>query len=448
MRRIQKCAVQNGIDFVSSMPTATLQEHRAAMIPTLPLFTLTTADRRSRRLSFIKKTENMAQTPAADSEEPILPAMSLLAEEVEFARQHLQILLLQTPQSRIVFSKAIEQHLQQGFLLRELMLDDDSSVENGTYSESDTDMFNDDADLESLCGVVRLVTEDMSNRHFLPTFLLHVAQVLLEPRLSASILPTSYHCQLQRASKALSSKRQQMIDGNLGLVAFIARKHKATQISFEDLMQEGIVGLIKAVDRFDYQRNIRFSTYATYWIKQAINRLSIKQDKIVRLPVALAEKAPSLFEVMRECYLQQQRWPTLEELKTKSSLSEDDIKTISSYYQATHSLDTPNEESEDDDGLALMEKLTQQQFALPLDSLVAQNLIHYVNKALDSLPDKEASILIMRFGLQNHPEMTLQAVADQLHVTRERVRQIQNEALKKLKQQFGFDLMLFLEPND
>lgn len=200
------------------------------------------------------------------------------------------------------------------------------------------------------------------------------------------------------------------------------------------------------MDRFDPSRGIRFSTYAIFWIKQAISRLIVKQEKVVRLPIALAEKASVVFEAMRSCYLEHGRWPSLGELQTRCELSLEEIKTISGYYQSTHSLDTSL--SDDNDDHTLMASLKQHQFALPLNELIDKNLSLYLSKVVASLPEKEASILNMRFGLRNHTEMTLQAVADQLHVTRERVRQIQNQALKKIKQQFGYDLMPFLEPND
>ncbi|PKD41380.1 RNA polymerase subunit sigma-32 [Methylomonas sp. Kb3] len=294
--------------------------------------------------------------------------------------------------------------------------------------------------------IARSVNRLLYSLHLLPVFLLDSAAQ------AESILTTDtedgadFKKRLGKAKRELRSLRQEMISANTGLVAFVAHKYKTSNLSFEDLMQEGLVGLIKAVDRFDPDRGICFSTYAIYWIRQAISRLIVKQEKIVRLPVALAEKAATVFEAMRSCYLRYERWPSIAELKLACDLSEQEIKTISSYYQATHSLDASI--GDDDDNLELMAKMQQHQFSLPLDELIDQDLAQYVDKAVASLPEKQAAILTMRFGLRDHTEMTLQAVADQLHVTRERVRQIQNEALKKLKQQFGFDLMLFLEPKD
>jgi len=155
---------------------------------------------------------------------------------------------------------------------------------------------------------------------------------------------------------------------------------------------------------------------------------------------------------MRSHYLANQRWPSLKQLmnllQDNQGLSEDEINAIHRYYQAQYSLDASTQSDDGDDGLELMTRMRQEQFALPLDELIQRDFSRYLNDAVDSLPAKEADIINMRFGLKNHTEMTLQAVADQLQVTRERVRQIQNRALDKLRLRFGFDLMPFLETND
>lgn len=301
------------------------------------------------------------------------------------------------------------------------------------------------ANLESF-EVSAVAIEIMLDLHFLPVYLLETSAVAENQLRLAGALEPSYSTKLRCAQAALNSLRNEMISSNSGLVAFVGHKYRTSTLSFEDLMQEGMVGLIKAVDRFDPERGNCFSTYAIYWIRQAISRLIVKQDKVVPLPVALAEKSAPVFEAMRNTFLQSERWPSLAELKAHCDLTEQEIKTISSYYQSTYVPDASS--NEDDDGMTLMEKMQQSQFSQPLDDLIDTDLASYMSKAVASLPEKQAIILSMRFGLKNHTEMTLQAVADQLQVTRERVRQIQNEALQKLRQQFGFDLMLFLEPKD
>ncbi len=366
-----------------------------------------------------------------------------LAVKMQQARQNLLLLLLllSEDEALTILLKQCLSHLDNGLDISEIV--SDKTVNTIIVQGSDFVQL-------SLVQYVRYLLKNSADRssllslHFLPGFLIEVSALCLS-MLGCGAAFNEYLSRLDQAAQAMQSFRQQMIAGNTGLAAFVAHKHKTTTLSFDDLLQEGVVGLIKAVDRFDPYRGFQFSTYAMPWIKQAISRLIVKQEKIVRLPVALAERAGAVFEAMRSVYLQTERWPSVEQLKTLCDLSEDEIKTIRNYYQATHSLDA---EADDDASLTLMARMKQQQFALPLDELIERNLAQLLDRVVGTLPDKEAAILNMRFGLKNHTEMTLQAVADQLQVSRERVRQIQNEALKKLKNQFGCDLMLFLEAND
>lgn len=291
-----------------------------------------------------------------------------------------------------------------------------------------------------------LVRQCMQQLHFLPVYLMALSERIQNQMEAIGYNDPIFCKRLHNSRCELKHLRQEMIAKNTGLVAFVAHKYKTTSLAFDDLMQEGMVGLIKAADRFDPERGTCFSTYAIFWIKQSISRLIVKQDKVVPLPVALAEKSSPVFEAMRNTFLQNERWPTLAELKACCDLSEQELKTISSYYQSTFESDGANDA--EDDGMSMMEKMQQQQFIQPLDQLIDTDLVSYMDKVVSTLPEKQANILAMRFGLKNHTEMTLQAIADHLHVTRERVRQIQNDALNKLKQQFGFDLVLFLEPKD
>ena len=384
--------------------------------------------------------------------EPVLTKMQAVAVEMEQARQRLLELLIENPLAFSMLTEHLSNPVNEGidfFIGAEEKNLCKNPVQENSLVQVECKA-GDKLGAQMFAGQVDSAAlgfgPELNRFHIFSALLIKVAEELPNISQDPNFGLSAYSSQLVKARRNLQNLRQQMIVGNTGLVAFVAYKYKNTSISFEDLVQEGIVGLIRAVDRFDHNRGIKFSTYAVFWIKQAISRLIIKQEKVVRLPVALAEKASIVFEIMRMCYLENNRWPSVSELHNKCNLSVDEIKIISSYYQSTHSLDASL--SDDNDDQTLMDSLKQQQFALPLDELIDNNLSLYIDNVVSSLPEKEAAIINMRFGLKNHTEMTLQAIADQMHVTRERVRQIQNQALNKLKQQFGYDLLPFLEAND
>ncbi|MDI1291518.1 MAG: RNA polymerase sigma factor RpoD/SigA [Methylobacter sp.] len=377
-------------------------------------------------------------TAALSAAEPLVLAMNL-----EQARLNLHLLLLEEDQATLLLLKHCLSQLDNGLDIWEMVSDKTSPqiiVQGVDFVQSNL--------VQTMQSLLNnpVARSSLLSLRFLSNFLIEVSD-LCQSILYHDSAFTSYLHKLDQAAQTLKVARQKMIAGNTGLVAFVAYKQKTTVLSFDDLVQEGVIGLIKAVDRFDPYRGFQFSTYAIPWIKQAISRLIVKQEKIVRLPVALAERACAVFEAMRNAYQQTERWPSVEQLKLLCDLSEDEIKTIRNYYQATHSLDEVRDNAEEE-GQALMARMKQQQFALPMDDLIERNLRQYLDRVVATLPEKEAAILNMRFGLKNHTETTLQVIADQLQVSRERVRQIQNEALKKLKNQFGCDLALFLEPND
>ncbi len=334
---------------------------------------------------------------------------------------------------------------QQGVIVGGYHPEPKSVIEYGIVQKSEVVQFIDQLD-DGLFQVSSNAIEIMYRLHFLPVYLIETSERIRNRLALSERLDAGYKVKLHATSHELKHLRQQMIAYNTGLVAYIAHKYKTDSLAFEDLMQEGIIGLIKAVDRFDPQRGNSFSTYAVFWIKQAISRLIVKQDKVVSLPMGLAEKSSPVFEAMRNTYRRSERWPTLAELKESCDLTEQEIKTISCFYRATSMSD--NLSNDEDDVMVKLERMPQEQFGHPLEELVKTDLVGFIDQVVATLPEKQARILAMRFGLRNHTEMTLQAVADHLHVTRERVRQIQNDALNKLKQQFGFDLVLFLEPTD
>ncbi len=365
----------------------------------------------------------------------------IYAMEMEEARLRLQSLLLKEHDARSILLDQCLCYLHSDLDICEII----------STKTIDTIVVQDEDFVQLNYGQsIRYCLENTTNPflleslRFLPKFLMEVSDLYLA-RVVHNFSNSGYFAELTKTAKTLQRCRQQMISINTGLASFVANRHNTTMLSFDDLQQEGVVGLIKAVDRFDPNRGYQFSTYAIPWIKQAISRLITKQEKIVNLPISLAERASVVFDAMRTVYMQTERWPSVEQLKLLCDLTEDEIKTIRNYYQSTHFLD---DESEDDDGLTLMSRMKQQQFPLPLDEMINNNLGQFLDHVIAGLPDKEAQILTMRFGLKNNTEMTLQCIADQLQLSRERVRQIQNIALNKLKSRFGCDLVLFLEPND
>lgn len=393
-----------------------------------------------------------AAEPAQAEAEPASAIAQVLASEMEACRQQLLDLLVEYPPATQLLAEQLWNSQAEGVDFS--MASNHKSMGNDIvqdygFVQPDINSLYTESLQRNMFRVIQLNTaqiEDLRQFPFFPALLLRIAEQIEKTAKVSLTIDPGYIANLRKSRCRLQAVRQQMISSNTGLVAFVAYKYKTTNLSFDDLMQEGIVGLIKAVDRFDPKRGICFSTYAVFWIKQAISRLIVKQEKVVRLPVALAEKASVIFEMMRVYYLENSRWPNLVDLQAQCGLTMEEVKTVSSYYQATHSLDAGLSEEGDDH--TLMDTLEQQQFPSPLEDLMGTNLSLFIGNLVSTLPEKEAAILNMRFGLKNHTEMTLQAIADQLQVTRERVRQIQNQALNKIKQQYGNDLMPFLEVNE
>lgn len=382
---------------------------------------------------------------------PVSPVTQGLAQKLEASRLKLQNILIKHPYGLNLLTEQFSKPASVDGVNFSVWAENNSELDNQVVQDNSfvqdnsQELSNISTEKNREC-TANSNNAELDHVHFFTPILFKIVTAVEQNEKTSATAEPGFVNEMLRAKNRLHLLRQEMINKNTGLVAFVAYKYKNSSIAFEDLMQEGIVGLIKAIDRFDPNRGIRFSTYAVFWIKQAITRLIIKQEKVVRLPVALAEKASVVFEIMRNCYQEHNRWPSVAELHAQCSLSKEEIRTISSYYQATHSLDIAF--SGDTDDITLLDTLKQDQFALPLNELIDANLNVFINNVVASLPEKEATIINMRFGLKNQTEMTLQAIADQLHVTRERVRQIQNQALNTLKQQFGYDLMPFLESND
>lgn len=277
--------------------------------------------------------------------------------------------------------------------------------------------------------------------HFLPAFVNWAAERIAAHQGLDKFLKKAIVVQ----QKQMMQAREAMIQGNVRLVTYTAKQYRHTKLAFEDLLQEGSIGLIKAVDRFDYRRDVKFSTYAVYWIRQTISRLIIKQEKLVRLPFSLAAKAAMVFDIMHTRLEITNRWPSAVELANVCQISEQEVITLLKFYQPGMSLNTPV--NNDEDMPDLVETLEQSHYPMPFNALSEYALRVSIDKAIDSLSQREADILRARFGIQNCVEMTLQEIADQLHLSRERVRQIQNSAINKIKNCYGPELHDFFSPH-
>ncbi len=247
--------------------------------------------------------------------------------------------------------------------------------------------------------------------------------------------------EIEESDRVVRRAKRELMEANLRLVVSVAKRYLGSDLSLLDLVQEGNIGLMKAVDRFQYRRGFKFSTYATWWIRQAITRAIADHSRTIRIPVHMVETLNRISRVNRNLTSEMGREPTAEELAQHTGVPAKKVRLILESSRKPLSLETPiGEDSE------LGDFLEDRSAGSPNDSLISQDLTSQVEKALSTLSQKEKEILRLRFGIGEEGEHTLEEVGRRFAVTRERIRQIEAKALRKLRHPLrGRNLKAFVE---
>jgi len=242
------------------------------------------------------------------------------------------------------------------------------------------------------------------------------------------------------AHNGCERSRQRMIESNLRLVVKIARRYMNRGMAFLDLIEEGNLGLIRAVEKFDPERGFRFSTYATWWIRQTIERAIMNQTRTIRLPIHVIKEINQYLRTSRRLLQQLDREPSVDEIAEAMGITTGEVQRLMGLNEGATSADAP---AGLDGDRALIDSIPDETAAEPFEALEDEEVVSRLDGWLDQLTDKQRAVIVRRFGLQGYSRYTLEGVGAEIGVTRERVRQIQIDALKRLRramERSGFSL--------
>lgn len=311
--------------------------------------------------------------------------------------------------------------------IQEVALDNEEAKEAKSSDDSSSETEESPAEfLNSGRGRGSLAHKDLLNAKNLDATQLYLNEIGYSPLLSAE--EEVYFSRL--ALKGDEAARKRMIESNLRLVVKIARRYINRGLTLLDLIEEGNLGLIRAVEKFDPERGFRFSTYATWWIRQTIERAIMNQTRTIRLPIHVVKELNVYLRAARELTQKLDHEPTAEEIAALVDKPVENVERLLGLNERISSVDTPMGKDSDK---SLLDTIPDQVSSDPETLLQNSNISGNLDKWLDALPDKHAEVLSRRFGLRGYEMSTLEEVGREIGLTRERVRQIQVEALRKLR---------------
>ena len=290
----------------------------------------------------------------------------------------------------------------------------------GNDDDMEPDLFEEDIDLEQ---IDLSVPDGIGMEDPVRMYLKDIGKILL-------LSPEEELELAKRIELGDEEAKNKLAEANLRLVVSIAKRYAGRGMQFLDLIQEGNLGLIKAVDKFDYRKGFKFSTYATWWIRQAITRAIADQARTIRIPVHMVETINKLIRVSRQLLQELGREPSVEEIAAKMDLPVERIREVMKISQDPVSLETPIGEEEDSH---LGDFIQDEHVAVPVDAATFTLLHEQLLEVLDTLTEREQKVLKLRFGLEDGRPRTLEEVGREFNVTRERIRQIEAKALRKLR---------------